>query len=97
MKICGENDIPVGGSKSIRILARRIAVFNLDGDFYAIEADCKHMKANLSTGEINGMVIACPVHGWRYDIPTGECLDEQWAKLKTFAVFVENGYIWVDV
>jgi len=97
LKICGESEIPVGGSKVIRILARRVAVFNLDGTLYAIEADCKHMKANLASVELNGTVITCPLHGWRYDIPTGECLEEKWAALKTFPVFVENGYIWVDV
>ncbi len=97
IKICREDDIPVGKSRSLKVLAKRVAVFNLDGTLHAIEADCKHMRANLTTGELDGRVIVCPMHGWRYDIPTGECLEEKWAKLKIFPVFVENGYIWVDI
>jgi len=97
VKICRDEDLKDGAARSVKILARNIAVFRIDGVIYGLEADCKHMKANLATGTISGSVVECAMHNWRYDIPTGECLDEEWAKLKTYPAFVEDGYIWVDV
>jgi len=97
VKICPENELIEGGSRVVSILARRVAVFRLNDKLYGIEGDCKHMKQSIADGKIDGTVITCPHHGWRYDIPSGECLEESWAKLKTYATYVEDGHIWVDI
>jgi nitrite reductase/ring-hydroxylating ferredoxin subunit len=97
VKVCKAEDIEEGKARKVSIMARNIAVFKLDGKLYGLEADCKHMKACVADGKIEGRVVTCPMHGWRYDIPTGECLEESWARLKTFPAFEENGSIWVDV
>lgn len=97
IKICAEVDLREGGTKSVRVLARNIAVFRLNGQIYGLEADCKHMRASIASGKIEGTIITCPAHGWRYNITTGECLNESWARLKTFHVEIESGLIYVTV
>ena len=56
------------------INGRYIAVFNVDGVYYAIEDACTHDDGPLVEGELDGYAIACPRHGARFDIRTGEAL-----------------------
>jgi nitrite reductase/ring-hydroxylating ferredoxin subunit len=97
VKICRIDSLASGKIRTARVLARRIAVVQIEGRIYAFEADCKHMKQSLGGGTIEGNVITCPAHGWKYDLATGQCLTEKWARLKTFDVYVENGDLFVDL
>jgi len=97
VKVCKESELKEGDSRVVSILAKRVAVFKLNGELFGMEGDCKHMKQSIAEGKIEGTVITCPHHGWRYDIPSGECLEESWAKLKTYVAYVEDGHVWVDV
>ncbi len=96
IKICKKSELKEGQGISKQILARRIAVFLIDGEYYAVEGDCKHQKAPLDTGKLEGCVLECAWHGWRYDVPSGECLTEKWAKLKTYRVAIEDDWLVVD-
>ena len=78
-----------------RIMARRIAVFNVDGKLYGIESDCKHMKASLQKGKVENDVVTCPWHSWQYDIKTGQCLTVNKFKLKTYEVEVDGNDVFV--
>ena len=53
---------------------RAIAVFNVDGAFYAIDDVCTHDGGPLAEGELWGCEIQCPRHGARFDVRTGKPL-----------------------
>lgn len=73
-----------------------IAVFNVDGTFYAIEDVCTHDGATLTGGPIEGDQIACPRHGARFCIRTGAVLSPPaYEDIATFPVRVHNGRIQV--
>ena len=73
-----------------------IAVFNIDGEFYAIEDNCTHDHLCLTGGEIEGDVIVCPHHGARFNIRTGEALTAPaYEEVPTFPVQVVDGMIQV--
>lgn len=91
------SELPPGSSLEKRILARRVAVFNVDGELFGIESDCKHMKASLRKGKVEGFVVTCPWHSWKYNLKTGQCLTVDKFKLKTYQVEVENGDIFVKI
>ncbi len=75
IKIATVDEIPPNSSKLVEIDFVRIAVFNLDGEFYAIEDVCTHDGGPLVEGEIvNGHEVECPRHGARFDIRTGAAL-----------------------
>lgn len=97
LKICREDELSDGGVKTLRVMARTVAVFRISGNLYGLEADCKHMRASIASGSISGTTITCPAHGWKYNIVTGDCLNEPWAKLKTYPVEVQDGWIWVEI
>lgn len=48
-----------------------IALFNLDGAFFAIDDTCSHGQASLADGEIDGDLVECPFHGGCFQIKTG--------------------------
>ena len=52
----------------------RIAVFNVDGAFYAMNDTCTHASGPLSEGDVDGTVVTCPWHGATFDIKTGGVL-----------------------
>ncbi|MCP4408435.1 MAG: non-heme iron oxygenase ferredoxin subunit [Gammaproteobacteria bacterium] len=75
-----------------------IAVFNLNGEFYAIEDICTHDGGTLTGGGIEGKEIICPRHGARFDITTGEVLaDPAYEDLPTFSVRVKDGMVQVEL
>lgn len=70
-KVCKTGDIPAGSGKTIDLNGKPVAVFNVEGAFYAISDTCVHRGGPLGEGELNGKTVTCPWHGWRYDITSG--------------------------
>lgn len=69
-----------------------VAVFNVDGEYYAIENFCPHKGAPLSEGALCGHVVECALHGWQFDVRTGECLTVP-ERIKTYRVSCEGGVL----
>jgi nitrite reductase/ring-hydroxylating ferredoxin subunit len=86
--VAAVKDIPPGGRKVIQVNGRAIVVFNLDGEFFALNDRCPHKGGPLSKGLLTaalessepgeyrtsrrGEIIRCPWHSWEYDIRTGK-------------------------
>src|SRR2546425_614095 len=51
---------------------KRIALFNVDGKFFALDNTCAHRGGPLAEGEISGHEVTCPWHGARFDVRTGQ-------------------------
>jgi nitrite reductase/ring-hydroxylating ferredoxin subunit len=94
-KVCRTSELKPGHAHSISILARPYAVFNVGGSLFGLEASCGHMKANLATGTLLGNVVECAMHGWEYDVTTGECLTVPGDSLRTLPVKIESDFIWI--
>jgi len=72
-----------------------IAVFNVDGDFYAIEDVCTHDGGELTGGAIEGREVECPRHGARFDVITGDVLcAPAYEPVAKFPVKVEDGVVY---
>ena len=71
-----------------------VAVFNIDGQFYAIEDVCTHDGAELASGELDGDEIICPRHGARFCVKTGAVKSPPaYEDIACFPVRVENGLV----
>ncbi len=71
VRVAAQADIAVGGKKLMEIDGVPVAVFNVDGVFYAIEDICTHDGGNLVEGDLIGHEVECPRHGARFDVRTG--------------------------
>ena len=73
-----------------------LAVYNVDGEFYATENFCPHKGAPLSEGLLCGHVIECGLHGWQFDVRNGECLTVE-ERIRTFRVKSEDGLVKIEL
>jgi 3-phenylpropionate/trans-cinnamate dioxygenase ferredoxin subunit len=98
VKVAKVSEIPAGTSKLVEIDTVRIALFNLDGEFYAIEDVCTHDGGPLVEGTIvNGHEVQCPRHGARFDIRTGAALSmPAFEPTPSYEVRVEGDDVWVE-
>jgi 3-phenylpropionate/trans-cinnamate dioxygenase ferredoxin component len=67
-------DIPAGEVRTFEADNTEVAIFNLNGELFALEDICTHDGGYLASGEIEGDRIICPRHGAHFDIRTGEAL-----------------------
>jgi 3-phenylpropionate/trans-cinnamate dioxygenase ferredoxin component len=74
VKLATRDELPVGGKMLTEIDGRAIAIFNVDGAFYAIDDVCTHDGGPLAQGLLVGCEIHCPRHGARFDVRTGRAL-----------------------
>jgi 3-phenylpropionate/trans-cinnamate dioxygenase ferredoxin subunit len=94
IKVAETSDIPAGSVKVVVVGDRRIALCNVDGQFFAIDDLCTHDGGPLDQGELDGDVIECPRHGARFDVRTGKVLALPAVKtLNTYPVEVEGSEI----
>jgi 3-phenylpropionate/trans-cinnamate dioxygenase ferredoxin subunit len=73
-KVATRSDLPPGAKLLAEVDGRPIAVFNVDGAFYAMDDVCTHDGGPLAEGELRGAEIQCPRHGARFDVRTGKAL-----------------------
>ena len=74
-KVLKKSELAVGRGKCVELQGKRIAVFNVDGNFFAIDDFCTHAGASLADGAVvNSSAVECPWHGAQFDLKTGEAL-----------------------
>ena len=73
-----------------------IALYKVDGKYHAVDNVCPHNHSPLMhDGYIDGMYVACPVHGFRFHLETGEQPTKMGCKLRIFEIKIEDDYIYV--
>ena len=97
VKIGDADELTPGSSKIVVVGERKVAVFNIDGDLYAIEDRCPHRGASLGKGTRDGFVVTCPLHKWEFDLRTGQCVGRPGNELRRFEVFVGGDSLLLDV
>jgi 3-phenylpropionate/trans-cinnamate dioxygenase ferredoxin subunit len=94
--VAPESELTPGNFKVVDVDDVLIAVFNVDGEYYAIEDNCTHDGDCLTGGDIEGDEIICPRHGARFSIKTGAALTAPaYEDTPTFPVQIENGMVQV--
>ena len=96
--VCTAADLPPGNVKSFEVGDELVAVYNIDGAFYATEARCTHATADLADGILEGDVIECSLHFGAFHVPSGKAVQAPcFTDLKTFRTEVRDGQVFVDL
>jgi naphthalene 1,2-dioxygenase ferredoxin component len=90
--------VPAGQVCHVALAGHEIAIFNIDGEYFATSDRCTHMRARLSDGYVNAGVIECPLHFGKFDIRTGLALSAPCKQsLATYPIQTLDGAIWVGL
>ena len=90
-------EIPQGEGRAFEVEDKIIAVFNDGGTYRAIDDMCPHMGASLAAGWLEDSAVACPWHGWRFDIRDGAWCENRRLKIDVYDVRVEGEEIQVQL
>ena len=92
------SELAPGKMRRIDAGGRPILLANVAGRLYAVDDTCTHEEASLSTGVLKGELVKCPLHNSRFNVRTGEVLEEPAEEpLRTYPVREEGGRILVGV
>jgi nitrite reductase (NADH) small subunit len=90
-------DLKPGEGKTVIVGDREVALFNVSGKFHAIDNTCPHRGGPLGEGTLDGNVVTCPWHGWRFDVCTGASPVVPTAKVERFECVVEGNDVKVKL
>lgn len=93
--VCPLGELPPG--EAVRIVTDvPIAVFNVDGELFAVDDTCTHQDASLADGWLEGCLIECPLHASRFDLRTGQVTGPPAKRpIRTHTVSVRDGTVFV--
>ncbi|MDO8208623.1 MAG: non-heme iron oxygenase ferredoxin subunit [Gallionella sp.] len=95
--VASVDELTPGSCRVVEVDGTNVAVFNLGGEYYAIEDACSHDGGELARGRVEGEEIVCPRHGARFSIRTGAVLGPPACEdLRIFPVRVAQGRVQVE-
>jgi nitrite reductase/ring-hydroxylating ferredoxin subunit len=94
IKVAETKDVAPGSEILVELDGEPIALFNVDGTYYAIGDTCTHSGGPLSEGDLDGEVVTCPWHGAQFDVKTGEAMSPPATEpVRSYRVKVEGSDI----
>jgi nitrite reductase (NADH) small subunit/3-phenylpropionate/trans-cinnamate dioxygenase ferredoxin subunit len=97
LRTAKKDEIPPGTIREFDIDGKNIALANVDGKLFAINNICLHRGGPLGEGELEGQVVVCPWHGWKYDVTTGKLTTNPTVGVQCYAVEIRGDDIYVDL
>jgi nitrite reductase (NADH) small subunit len=95
VRVAGAGELAPGEGRVVEAGGRAIAVFNVDGQYYAVDNTCPHRGGPLAEGDLEGAVVSCPWHAWRWDVRTGANVNNPAVTVACYPVREEGGAIYV--
>lgn len=97
--VCNVTDLSVGSMRTYTLMGRRVAVANVDSEFFAIDDMCSHEQCSLgSDGALDGNVVICGCHGGQFDVTTGQVLAPPApTDVASYTVQVKDGGVYIKL
>jgi nitrite reductase/ring-hydroxylating ferredoxin subunit len=92
-----ESKLKDGKMKSVWIKGNSILLAKVDGQIFGVSNKCPHMGCELQGGILNGFIVKCPCHGWKFDIRNGQYIEIPEVTLTTYSCIVKNDKIYVEI
>jgi nitrite reductase (NADH) small subunit len=96
-RLADVSECPPGSAGEYVAGERIVALFNVDGTFYALDGICPHQGGPLGKGSLSGCIVTCPWHGFQFDVTTGQHQTSQSLVHSRFPVKVEADAVWVEL
>lgn len=95
IRVAALADLTPGSAVAVHTDVGMVSVFNVEGRLYAIDDLCPHMRESLAQGHVDGCVVTCGLHGWRFDVRTGKSPDFEGIEVETYGVEVDDGVVYL--
>jgi nitrite reductase/ring-hydroxylating ferredoxin subunit len=90
--------LPSGSLVHVELEGTPVALARIGEAVHAIAGTCPHQGGSLGLGRLSGSRLACPLHGWMFDVRSGRCLfPPRGTDVAAFPVTVEDGAVWVEL
>src|SRR5262245_53215098 len=91
-------EVAPGRPTLVVVEGRRLVLARVGAEVYALDDTCSHRGGPLSEGKLAGSRLACPWHGWMYDVRTGQCaFPPRGTAVGSYRVRVDGDEVWVDI
>lgn len=97
VKLARLDQIEDGSAVEVECGGRVYALFRLGDRVLAVDGVCPHQGGPLADGDLDGVVVTCPWHGWKFNLETGEMPGRSKCRVETFEARVEGGDVLVNV
>jgi nitrite reductase/ring-hydroxylating ferredoxin subunit len=82
----------------VKVKGSDIALFNVEGNYYAIANSCPHSTGPLVEGRLTKNIITCPWHGSQFDITNGQCYSgPATTDVTHYATYIEDNAIFIEI
>jgi nitrite reductase/ring-hydroxylating ferredoxin subunit len=88
-------EVAPGTGCVVDIAGKALAIFNVDGQYAAVDNTCPHRGGPLGEGDLEGHVVRCPWHGWGWDVTTGANVNNPAVRIGCYPVTVRDGVVFV--
>lgn len=99
VKAIAVTELPPGSKKTVFVSGKKLAIANVDGEFFAIDDTCSHENCSLGTeGFLDGNVMICGCHGSQFDVMSGKVMSlPAPTDVASYVTKVENGDVFVNI
>ena len=99
VRVASTSDLKPGEGMAVDVKGRLIALFNVNGEYFALDNSCSHRGGPLCEGYLDQInrTVQCPWHGWTYNVATGASPINPMAKVERFDVQVEGDGILISL
>lgn len=95
--VCKTHELKEGEGKTVSVQGKLIALFRVGGEHFAIDDCCPHMGASLAGGYVEGNIVTCPWHAWRFRVTDGTWADNPRIKIGCYPVRIDGEDVQVQV
>ena len=97
-RVASVDAIPAGKGSVVEVAGKQVAIFNVEGRFYAVDSVCSHRGGPLGEGSLRGKLVNCPWHGAQFDVTNGQVFSLPATEgIASYSTKVKEGGIWVAI
>jgi len=97
VRVADVDELADGQARVVEVAGRTVALFNVGGRLYAMDNECAHRGGPLGEGDLEGQLVVCPWHAWRWDVTTGRNANNPAVTMTCYPVHAEADGIFVEL
>jgi nitrite reductase (NADH) small subunit/3-phenylpropionate/trans-cinnamate dioxygenase ferredoxin subunit len=96
-RVAATVEVAPGTGRVVDVGGAALALFNVGGQYFAVDNACPHRGGPLGDGDLQGPVVRCPWHGWAWDVTSGASVNNPAVRIGCYPVTVRDGALFVRI